>query len=251
MAIVRYTATKLKATQKAGVLKPDEDGYYPLVIGGLNVVNSAGEYYVLEGAKELFDQSSVLMRRIRTGNLKGELGHPKRVPGMKEDEYFSRIMRVDEGNVCAHFKEVWLDSTYGLSKPSANNPKMVAIMGLVKPAGPHADVLKTSLENRAENVCFSIRALTEDHFIRGINHRILRSILTWDCVTEPGISIANKWDSPSLETVESTFITKADVERAIKLPSSVSMESQNYLANEALHLFDAPVKDFQPLYSHW
>jgi hypothetical protein len=251
MAIIRYTATKLQAVQKAGILKPDSDGYYPLVIGGLNVVNSAGEYYVLEGAKELFDSSSILMRRIKNGNLKGELGHPKRQPGMSEDAYYARIMRVEETNVCSHFKEVWLDDKYGKNNPRVNNPSMVAIMALVKPSGPQAQSLKQSLENKAENVCFSIRALTEDHLIRGVNHRILRSILTWDNVTEPGISIANKWDTPSLETVESTFITKNDIERICKLPESVSMEAGDSFINEALNLFDKQKKINQPKYSQW
>jgi hypothetical protein len=251
MAIIRYTATKLKATQKQGILKPDSDGYYPLVIGGLNVVNSAGEYYVLEGAKELFDQSSVLMRRIKNGNLKGELGHPKIQPGMTEEQYYGRILRIEETNVCAHFKEVWLDDQYGKNNPQFQNPNLVAIMGLVKPAGPHADVLAQALENRAENVCFSIRALTEDHLVRGVNHRILRSIMTWDYVTEPGINIANKWDNPSLETVESRFITKSDIERVMKLPQAVTMESQDLLLKEALNLFNTPNVHKAPAYSKW
>jgi len=252
MAIIRYTATKLRAVQKKGILKPDEDGYYPLVIGGLNVVNSAGEYYVLECAKELFDSSSVLMRRIKTGNLKGELGHPKREPGMTEDSYFSRIMRVEETNVCSHFKEVWLDDKYGINHPEFNNPAMVAIMALVKPSGPKGEYLKQSLENKAENVCFSIRALTENYLIRGVTHRVLRSILTWDNVTEPGISIANKWDNPSLETIESTFVTKNDIERICNLPQSLAMETGDSFIKEALTLFDTQKNTRQtPKYSQW
>jgi hypothetical protein len=251
MTIIRYTATKLQAIQKKGVLKPDADGYYPLVIGGLNVVNSSGEYYVLEGAKELFDSSSFLMRRIKSGNLKGELGHPKKQPGMDEEAYFARIMRVEETNVCSHFKEVWLDDKYGINNPKFNNPAMVAIMALVKPSGPQAESLKQSLENKAENVCFSIRALTENYLIRGVTHRVLRSILTWDNVTEPGINIANKWDTPSLETLESTFVTKNDLERICKLPESLSMETGDSFINEALTLFDKQKNTRQPKYSQW
>jgi hypothetical protein len=250
MAIVRFTSTKLKGTLKEGILKPDANGYYPLVIGGLNVLNSAGEYYVLDGAKDLFEQSSILMRRIKNGNLKGELGHPKRMPGMSNDDFMNRILRVEETNVCSHFSEVWLDEDYGRAHPKFNNPAMVAIMAKVKPAGPQAQALASALENKAENVCFSIRALTEDHYIRGVNHRVLRSILTWDYVTEPGIAIANKWDTPSLETLEATFITKKDIEKIAELPQGLTMESGGSFIQEALQLFDEKPKS-QRSYYNW
>lgn len=248
---IRYTATKLLARQKSGVLKPDSDGYYPLIIGGLNVLNSANEYYVLEGAKELFDTSSILMRRIQNGNLKGEVGHPKRQPGMSGDEYLNRMLRIEETNICSHFKEVWLDEKFGKNNPRFNNPQMVAIMALVKPSGPKAQALAEALENKAENVCFSIRGLTQDQYIRGVNHRILRNILTWDWVTEPGLALANKWDAPALETIESTFITRASLEHALDLPQGLCIEAGDPFIQEALGLLQPKKTAEKPAYHQW
>ena len=84
MSIVRFTASKLLSTGKKGTLTPDSEGYYTQNIGALNCLNSVGELYVLEGAKELFQSSSGLMRRINNGALRGENGHPSMKPGMSE-----------------------------------------------------------------------------------------------------------------------------------------------------------------------
>lgn len=251
IAQVRYTATKLNAIKKEGILKPDSDGYYTLVIGGLNTLNSIGEYYTLQGAKELFDKSSIFQRRVATGNLKGELGHPKKDKDMTNDAYMSRILRTEETNVCAHISEVWLDENYGKNNPRFNNPQLVAIMGKVKPAGPKGFVLKEALDNVKENVCFSIRALTRDFYLKGVNHRVLMNIVSWDYVTEPGLNLANKWDSPALETISDMFITKRNIESVVNDKSPLAMESDKVVAREALELFKEPTVALIPSYSKW
>jgi hypothetical protein len=235
---IKFTATKLTNTGKVGNLKPDADGYYELIIGGLNTFNSAGEYYTLNGAEELFKQSSIFMRRVSNGCLKGEVGHPKRQPGMSMDDYVSRILSIDEGNVCAHFKEVWLDTDFGKKNPKFNNNALVAIMAKVKPAGPKADSLANSLSNSSENVCFSIRALTKDHYERGQTYRVLQQIICWDNVAEPGISIANKWDSPSLESMNDIIVREHSLKRIINHEVPVATESSIELARECLDIIN-------------
>ena len=91
MQTVRFTCTSLTGTGKEGVIRPDENGYYDMVIGGLNMLNSAGEYYEYEGAKELFNQSSSFMRRVKRGALRGEVGHPRREPGQSIDSFMNRV----------------------------------------------------------------------------------------------------------------------------------------------------------------
>lgn len=243
--IVKYSAAILAGTGKKGIVKPDANGYYTTVVGGLNTLNSAGEYYVAEGAKLLFDRSSPFIRRIQNGCLKAETGHPKMTPGMKYDDYVTRVLSIYETNVCGHFGDIWLDENFGRNNPQYNNRDLIAIMARVKPAGPNANALQMAFENPEENVCFSIRALTEDQFFRGVNHRVLKTIITFDWVTEPGISIANKYNSPALETLSEKVIHQATLETLIeKTKSMVAMEDTRAIALEALAAMRQSVSSF-------
>lgn len=249
MSQVKFTASKLPVGKK-GVLAPDADGYYTLPVGSLNVFNSVGQYYVLEGARDLFKESSVLMRRIANGCLKGEMGHPKRAPGMSMEDYLSRVLTIEETNVCCHFKEVWLDEAYGRNNPHLKSPAMVAIMAKIKPSGPMGPALQASLESSSENVCFSIRSLSRDYVERGKYYKVLQQIVGWDCVTEPGLANATKWSAPALETLEDEFVTKASVQSVIKHQSGhVTMESTKALAIETLAIFDN--RSPPPLFNNW
>ena len=211
---VRFACTALAGTNRAGKLVADANGYYDMVVGGLNVFNSVGQYYTYEGAKELFEESSQFMRRVKRGVLAGEQGHPKWQPGMSEAAYAQRIMSIYEENVCCHHKEVYLD--FDNVKDEAGRP-VIAIRSKLKPAGPHGEALRQSLENPDENVCFSIRAFTDDFQDRGrgLTKRILRTIVTWDRVTEPGLSVAEKYKSPSLESLEDRYFSRGVLERGM------------------------------------
>lgn len=224
---VRFSCTALAGTSKAGRLPKDADGYYTMPVGGLNVFNSMGEYYTYEGAKELFTGSAPLMRRVRSGCLKGEYGHPRREPGQSMDDFAARVMRIDEKTTCAHFAEIWLDFD---NVKDANGRPIIAIMAKVAPSGPMGPALASSLENRMEEVCFSIRAFTADDYVRGVKQRCLKEIVTWDFVHEPGLPMARKFRSPALESFhlesyhESTF-ERSNIESTLKHASGVAMES--------------------------
>lgn len=252
--VVKFTSTKLSGLNKAGVIKPDSDGCYTMVIGGLNAYNSVGEFYTLDGARQLFESSSALMRRIQNGCLKGEVGHPKLSPGMSGDDYLRRILAIDETNICCFFKEVWLDPNYGSANPKFKNPSLVAIMAKVKPAGVKGQALEAAFNNPGENVCFSIRALTKDYYNRGQTYRVLTNIVTWDWVTEPGINIANSFDSPALESLEETIVTKARLQRAVNTicHDDLALETNRQIAIEALESVErafTPPK--VPLFKTW
>lgn len=237
MSNLRFTSTKLVGTGKKGVLPVDENGYRQMPIGGLNVINSAGEYYLAEGARELFSSSSALIRRIKSGCLKGELGHPKRLPGMTMDQYLNRVLTVDEGNVVAHFSEIWLDEDFGKKNPQFNNKDLIAIMANVKPSGPKGQCLEQSFNNPKEEVCFSIRALTRDFYHKGVNHRVLQQIMTWDNVTEPGLDLARKWNSPALESMADCIIKPQDIEHVIESNVySLATEDTKSMIMEAFEL---------------
>lgn len=245
--VIRFTATKLINSKKEGILTPDADGYYDLCIGALNTFNSAGEYYTLKGAEELFTSSSTFMRRVANGCLKSEVDHPRFESGMSDKQYLERVLSIEGKNVCAHIREVYL-------KPISTANGMVLIMGKVKPTGPKGPALKEGLDNKHENVCFSIRALTSDYMQGNTRYRILKYIQTFDWVTEPGISTANKWDAPALESVNDKIILLSDLENiANNKPSKgFSLEEATTSARDALESIKSSINtNTVPFYSQW
>lgn len=228
-----YASTALANTNKAGVLKPDADGYFTVVLGALDVYNSAGAFYPFESAKEVFKASSSLMRRIANGACRAEYGHPKMLPGMSQRDFLSRIMTIYEENVCAHIKEVVID--YSSLKDEHGKP-IIAIIGKVKPMGPRGPDLLASLQNPNENVCFSVRSLTDDVYVGGVLRKHIRSIVTWDYVNEPGIKVANKFASPALENFDEVSFTVAHLGsvRDFQHASGVSLESTGGIGAEEI-----------------
>jgi hypothetical protein len=249
---VRFGCTSLVGTNKAGMLKPDGDGYYPMVIGALGMYNSAGEFYDYEQAKRLFEGSSHFMRRVQRGVLKGEYGHPKMEVGMKPDDFARRVMTVYEANISHHIREVWLEFD---KVKGADGKPVIAIMAWVKPSGPMARYLQDSIDNKCENVCFSIRAFTDDRREGGIKKRILKTIVTFDYVLEPGMSVAEKYKAPALESFHETTISRNELERALS-PSSmvpeVAMESVRLTADELFTSMGWNVsRQERPAFTRW
>ena len=241
MSVIKFVATKLPSN-KIGKITPDTNGYYPLQIGAMNVYNAAREYYIYQGAAEkLFNESSSFMRRVSNGCLKSEVGHPRYIPGMSEKDYIRRMIDIDEKNVCAHIKEVRLDFS---------NKNYIGIIGLVKPAGPKADALAGALENPDENVCFSVRGVTDDYIERGQTYRILRNIITWDWVNEPGIAPSTKWSSPALEDLVEIKLSKIRINSMIEDKSLIATESSNLILRETVSYFE-DTKLVTPNWKNW
>lgn len=206
-AAVRYACTALYGVNKTGKLVCDAEGYYDVTLGALDYYNNTGAFYALAPARKLFEDSSILMRRIKKGVLNGEYQHPEKLPGMSDKEYLMRVLRIDEKMVSHHVKEVYIDETTVKDK---NGCPVVIVRGRIKPKGPYGDVLAKSLENPNENVYFSVRSLTDD-FLDTATGDIIKNtleIITWDHVNEGGIDIACKFDTPSLECLTETRFTK-------------------------------------------
>ena len=231
---INFTCTALNGTGKQGRLPKDSDGYYTTPVGALNAFNSTGDFYPYDAAKELFNESSSFMRRVNTGCLKSELGHPKPLPQQAMESFANRVMCIEETRVCGHFSQIWLD--FNSVKDETGRP-VVAIMAKVAPSGPFASALEKSLENIKEDVCFSIRAFTEDVPIAGVKHRMLRQIVTFDNVVEPGISVARKFRSPTLESYNDKVFTKEDiVKSAIPDGNGIVMESTKQFNEDLLSI---------------
>lgn len=214
-----FEQTKLSLLGKKGIQKPNEDGYYTLLLGGLNAYNNQRTwYYTAEGVKELFGPGSLLHRKIANGCLRAEVNHPKQKVGESMDMFVDRLLDIDLNNVCAHIRKVWLDENFGKQNESYGNPEMIGIFGEVKPSGPRAEVLREALENPSENVCFSIRSLASEKYVRGKKVRSLLEVVTFDFVNEGGILAATKWDTPATESAMSIPTSRQTLEKIIRQP---------------------------------
>ncbi len=261
---VFISQTKLTMLNKEGIIKPDDDGYYTLILGGMNVFNNSGTHcYVADGARELFAPGSILMRRVKNGALRAEVDHPTRLPGETMQAFEERYITVNTNNVCAHIADLWLDENFGKNHPKYDNPHLVAIMGKVKPVPPKGDVLKEQLENRRQNCCFSIRAFSREKIVEGRKIRILEDVFAFDLVNEGGILLASKWDSPATESIDNRFInaednimpiTKEVLERVMYGEAShMTSESTRELASYALGKYFSSNEQVQraPIFRGW
>ena len=194
-----YQNSIIQGSTKIGTIKPDANGYREVVLGVMNVNNSGGAYYPLEPVKNLLLSGSSLMRRLNDRALRSEYGHPRR--GMMSPvEFLARVMDIHEQSVCNHILRLELDEERIVDKTTGQ--KVAAIIGWIAPSGPYGDALERQFENPEENVCYSIRSITNDsRNAQGQLVKVIREIITWDYVNEPGIIYAKKSYSPSLESV--------------------------------------------------
>ena len=233
---IRFSCTSLQGTNKKGILTKDEHGYYSQPIGGLNVMNSAGMYYTYQGAKNLFEESSAFMRRVRRGALRGENGHPKRGERQSMDEFASRILTIDESRICVHWRDISLDFN---NYTDQNGQPIVAIIGSFTPSGALGYVVEQAINNGFENSCFSIRSFTEDYYVRGILNRDIKTIITFDFVNEPGIAHAEKYKSLTLESHNDSVMTRSQLERAAQRQTlQLGMESGSLTGQELMEAFN-------------
>jgi hypothetical protein len=221
-----FKSTALKGTGKLGILRPNDNGYYRMPLGALNVFNSVGQYYTVDGARELFEgNSSPLQRRLQDNCLYGELGHPIQLPGQSDAQYVRRCRTIQENNQIVHILKVELD--FNSVKDEKGKP-VIAIMGEIRPSGPHAHILEQALKNPNENACFSIRSFSTKTIIGGITHFKMVEVITWDKVTEPGIEYARKYYAPTLESFAEKEVFPQTLRDAILTPTS-TITSNNML----------------------
>jgi hypothetical protein len=235
---ITYGCTALVGTNKVGELQKTKDGYYEMVLGALAAFNSAGAYYEANESKKLFEGSSELMRRINNGCLRGEVGHPRYQEGMSERAWFNRVNDIYEPNCCSHFAEVSL--SYDTLSDKQGRP-LVAVMGLVKPSGANERYLERQLDNPKENVCYSVRSFTRDVPEGGKIVKYLQKIVTWDNVNEPGISVANKYSVPSLESFSNDDEFSFQMDTIVQIAEQekndgISMESGNAYGAQLLKM---------------
>ena len=147
------------------------------------------------------------------------------LPGMTNQQYLERILRIEESAICVHFKEVWIDKDN--VKDERGKP-VIAVVGKVKSCGPNGPALEEQLNNTEENVAFSVRSLTNDRMVAGKLHKHMKVLVCWDYVNEPGISVANKYQAPALEGISDDIEivpSMLDVAERHQQRAGVSMEN--------------------------
>ena len=237
MTCISFAVTQ-KPAGKQGILKPDGQGYYEQIIGGLNIDNSADMRYTVEKrVLDLFDNSSVFKRKMQRGVLRGESGHPKFYPGMSKADFINRIYQIYEENTIIHFKDIWLDNT--IMKNPDGTP-IWAILGKFTPSGDKGPILEKQLRNGCENVCLSIRSITEDYQVGRKVHRDIVEIITFDVVNEPGIHIAEKYKSPALESIGKgidVLITPQDFDKACDEAIKLGIATESNIIESKTQIF--------------
>lgn len=188
---VRVGSTML-ASNKAGIITPDAQGYYRTPVGAYNAYNSAGYLYEKNSGLAMFQPGSQLMRQIEKGVLYGEWKHPERAPGMSDQAYMTRIRRVDIDRASHHIREYEL-----VPSKDENGRDIVLVIAYIKPWGPFGAHIETAFKTGSQNVYFSVRSITFDDFNTRVKHT--REVITHDFVGEGGIFVANKYNAPSLE----------------------------------------------------
>jgi hypothetical protein len=246
---IRFSCESLKGTNRVGLLKQTDNGYYPMVVGALNVTNSGGAYYAYERARQLFEDSGSLMRRVKRGVLKGEYGHPEKLPNMTKEDFMYRALDILPANVCCHHRSIYLDFE---SVKTDDGKPLIAIISELQPSGPMGDYLRASLDNKDENVCFSVRAFTDDVVVGKQVIKHMRNVVTFDYVIEPGIEHAEKYRSPSLESHHEIAVNRPMMERVLApRQGQLATESRQMNAQELFASFGWTGSDQGTLWSKW
>ena len=240
MTVITYESNILKNSGKKGILKPDADGRYEVVLGAFNYANNHRDFYPFGPVKSMFEESSPFQRRIAANALRGEYGHPKRDSVRTEHEFIRRVMEIRETQTCCYFNRIQLNDQ---DRVAMNGEREIIVTGLVKPSGPYGSYLEDSLKDPNQNASFSVRTLTNDvPGPQGGMIKTIRMLVTWDYVNEPGIALAHKYNSPSLESIDghsfdlSTLMTAAEQVRSGRFGLGMESDDRDRLF-EAVRLF--------------
>ena len=214
-------------------IKKDDKGYYFITLGAFNAYNRSGAFYLMDGVRDLVEnKSSSLNRRIRDGYLKGEAGHPNYESGMSKVEFYERNLKIEQTRISHHIRDiVFTDTKTPCGMPGKGN--IVLVQAWLKPDGPMGDALKKSLDDPEQNVAFSIRCFTKDTMQGGTIIKEVVQIVTWDWVVEPGMKMANKFDTLNLESLDFTPVSlRSLMEYNNDLSISVESADKTLMLNE-------------------
>lgn len=206
----------LPTIKKEGKLIPDKNGYYEICGGSFASYNLNEEFYEFnEYLKRTLTPGSSFMNRVQAGKLYSELDHPERKPGWTDAEYFSRLRDIQLKNTWCYIKDVTLKSA-----KDEKGRDVLAVYLKVKGFGPYKEVFEQSLSSPEINTAFSVRSISRYNIARRIKSIV--TLCTWDGVSTNGIGIADKYSTPSLESLD----TSASESSLILTPEVLSQAEQ-------------------------
>ncbi|MCY1291308.1 hypothetical protein D9M68_20480 [compost metagenome] len=261
MERIVYQCSVLQGQNKVGDLKKLDNGYYEVRLGALGAFNAQGWLYSEAEGRRLLEGSGGLMRMIETARLRGECGHPRYRPGMSQLEWFTRVNDIYEPNVCFHIRRMRLEAG-----TDEKGRAVTMVIGEVKSSGKESAWFDRQLENRDEDVCFSVRSFTDDRVVNGVKTKFLKKIVTYDTINEPGIPKSSKYHTASMESLGDDVITGAELEHAFftdvlrsevaRLPQvgfgeGVSFENRNSNLITLISDIERPIKSFVPSAWRW
>lgn len=190
-----YSNIALAGSGKKGVLKDVGNGYKEIILGAFGAFGNGGWLYDTASAMRYIENDQEFLRMMQAGRIRGEWGHPVRPAGMNDQDWFVRICTIVEANMCCHIRRI---------RPSLETVtdergrKVIAIIGEVKASGKEASAFADMLNNPDEDVNFSIRCFAKKNFGNMTKH--MTKIITWDFVFDPGVPVASKYNTPSMES---------------------------------------------------
>lgn len=210
MSTLTFTSNKTLLRGKQGKLKQDSSGSYEVLAGAYNVANNVGDIYLLtERVKKLFVKST-MMEKLNKNQLYGEGDHPSldefRSKARTEQQaiqlWINRLGQIQAKAISHQITSVALKP---LDIVKDGRPVWGVFLG-IKPLHP---VLKQSLADPEQNTAFSVRSFV-DRFIKlGEMFCEAKDIITYDWVPHGGISLATKYNTPSLESEGSPLIMES------------------------------------------
>lgn len=188
MSNLSYKCVALDGITDPARVKRDGD-YYWVCLGALNIFNSEGHFYDFSSSLPAFDDATKFKRKMYGGNLYGEDNHPVWEGWMTEEQFLLRNEDIDTDRISCHIREIEFVPTDEV----CNGHPVQEIWGWVKPDRLRGEYLKAALDNEHQNVCFSIRCWIREKWVGGQKFLMIDEVITFDWVTEPGVSKANKF----------------------------------------------------------
>lgn len=209
-------------------VEKNEKGWYKVCVGELNAYNHAGEFYVLEGFKELLTETDTYLsikNRLESGLLKGEVTHPLR-EGHSDNDWLTRNLVIHEGFASHQFMSFELETT----DIQVLGEYTVKVWAWILPtANQHGISLKADLDNPDVNVAFSIRCFSKVFNYKGRVARRITKIITYDRIDIAGLRNAVKGGVIDTITRESglqeVLISLGTIEKVIANQSFFNTEN--------------------------
>lgn len=197
-----YRANPSLLEGKQGKLPKDAQGRYKVLVGAYNMRNTCGDKYIFTSRVQALFKSSKARTRADNNQLYGEPDHPELRDFVKRTRtheeavalYLDRLNHVPPDRQAHQIHDFW----YEPLPDKVDGETVYGVYALITPLHPRQ---KDSLENPQENTAYSVRSFIDRYPSRCGGYLFeAKELITWDWVSNPGISMAGKYNTPGLES---------------------------------------------------